>query len=49
MDFVVELFESSRYNAVMTVVDFVLKRAHFIPMHTTVTIERVTRLFFHHM
>ena len=49
MDFVVELFKSSRYNAVMTVVDFVLKRVHFIPMHTTVTIERVTRLFLHHM
>ena len=31
----------------MTVVDSVSKRAHFIPMHTTVTAEGAARLFLH--
>jgi len=43
----VELPLSSWYNAVMTVVDSVSKRAHFIPMHTTVTAEGAARLFLH--
>ena len=47
MDFVVELPLSSRHDTVMTVVDSVLKRAHFIPTHTTVTIEGTARLFLH--
>ena len=41
IDFVVELPESSRYNVVMTVVDFVSKQAHFIPTHTTIIAEEV--------
>ena len=36
VDFVMELPLSSRHDAVMTVVDSVLKQAHFIPTHTTV-------------
>jgi len=47
MDFVVELSESSKYNTIMVVVDSVLKRAYFIPMHTTVTMEGAVRLFLH--
>ena len=47
VDFVVELPLSSGHNAVMTVVDLVLKRAHFIPTHTTVTAEGAARLFLH--
>jgi len=47
VDFVVELPLSSGYDAVMTVVDSVSKRAHFIPTHTTVTAEGVARLFLH--
>jgi len=31
----------------MTVVDLVSKRAHFIPMHITVTVEGAARLFLH--
>jgi len=47
VDFVVELLLSSGHDAVMTVVDSVSKRAHFIPMHTTVTVEGAARLFLH--
>ena len=47
IDFVIELPLSSSHNTVMTVVDSVSKRAHFIPTHTTVTAEEVARLFLH--
>jgi len=47
VDFVMELPLSSRHDAVMTVVDSVSKRAHFIPTHITVTVEGATRLFLH--
>jgi len=47
VDFVVELPLSSGHNAVMTVVDSVSKRAHFIPTHTTVKAEEAARLFLH--
>lgn len=49
MDFVVELPESAGYDAVMTVVDSVSKRVHFIPTNTTVTAEGAARLFLHHV
>jgi len=45
VDFVVELPLSSGYDAVITVVDSVSKRVHFIPTHTTVTAEGAARLF----
>jgi len=47
VDFVVELPLSSRHDAVMTVIDSVSKRAHFIPTHMTVTAEGAARLFLH--
>jgi len=47
VNFVVELPLSSGHNAVMTVVDSVSKRVHFIPMHTTVTAEGAAWLFLH--
>jgi len=47
VDFVVELPSSSGHDAVMTVVDPVLKRVHFIPTHTTVTAEGAAWLFLH--
>jgi len=46
---VVELPESSGHDAVMTVVDAVFKRVHFIPTHTMVTAEEAARLFLHHV
>jgi len=49
VDFVVELPESSGHDAVMTVVDSVFKRVHFVPTHTTVTVEGAARLFLHHV
>ena len=49
MNFVVKLPELSEYNVVMTVVDSVSKRAHFILTHTTVTAESIMRLFLHHV
>ena len=47
MDFVVELPLSSGHDAVMTVVDLVLKQAHFIPTHTMVTAKGAVWLFLH--
>jgi len=47
VDFVVELPLSSGHDAVMTVVDSVLKRTHFIPTHTMVTAEGAAQLFLH--
>jgi len=49
VDFVVELPESSRYDAVMTVVDSVSKRVHSVLTHTMVTAKGVARLFLHHI
>jgi len=46
---VVELPESSGHDVVMTVVDAVSKRVHFIPTHTTVTVEGAARLFLHYV
>ena len=40
VDFVVELPLSSGHDTVMTVVDSVSKRAHFIPTHTMVTVVK---------
>jgi len=45
MNFVVEFPLSSRHNAVMTMVDSVLKQAYFILMYTMVTVEGTARLF----
>jgi len=49
VDFVVEHLESSGHDTVMTIVDSVSKRVHFVPTHTTVTVEEAARLFLHHV
>jgi len=49
VNFVVELPESSGHDAVMTVVDSVSKKVHFVPTHMTVTAEGAARLFLHHV
>jgi len=47
VDFVVELPLSSGHDTVMTVVDSMSKRVHFIPMYMMVTVEGAARLFLH--
>jgi len=49
VDFVIKLLELLEYDAVITVVDLISKRVHFIPTHTTITAESTTRLFLHYM
>jgi len=49
VDFVVKLPESSGHDTVMMVMDAVSKRVHFIPTHTTVTVEGAARLFLHYV
>jgi len=49
VDFVVELPKSSGHDAIMTVMDSVSKRVHFVLTHTTVTAEGAARLFLHHI
>jgi len=49
VDFVVELLESFGHNAVMTVVDSISKRVHFILTYTMVIVEGAARLFLHHV
>jgi len=46
VNFIVEL-PSSGHDTVMTVVDSVSKRVHFISTHTIVTVEGAARLFLH--
>jgi hypothetical protein len=45
VDFIVELPESHGYNAIMCIVDSLTKRAHFIPMHTTINVEGTALLY----
>jgi len=47
VDFIVELPLSSGHDMVMTVVDLVSKRAHFILTHMTVIAEGAAWLFLH--
>jgi hypothetical protein len=45
VDFIVELLESDGHDAVMVVVDSLTKRAHFLPVNTTITAEGLARQF----
>jgi hypothetical protein len=45
VDFIVELLESHGYDAIMCIIDSLTKRAHFIPMHTTINAEGMALLF----
>jgi len=49
IDFVVELLESSGHDTVMTVMNSVSKRIHFVPTHMTVTAEGAARLFLYYV
>jgi hypothetical protein len=49
VDFIVELLESTGYDAVMTIVESVSKQVHFIPTNTTIIAKGATWLFLHHV
>jgi len=49
IDFIIKLSKYIEFDAVITIVDSVSKRAHFVFTHTTVTIENTARLFLHHI
>jgi len=49
VNFIIELPESAGFNVVMTVVDLVSKRAHFIPIQTMATIEGTVRLILYYV
>ena len=46
VDFVVELPDAHSYDAIMNVVDYATKWAHFLPTHTTVSAEGAAWLYF---
>ena len=45
VDFIVKLPESHGYDAIMNVIDSVSKVSHFIPTHTTITVEAKKRRY----
>ena len=45
VDFIAELPQSDGYDAIMVVVDSLCKRAHFLPVNTTITAEGSARKF----
>ena len=45
VDFIVELPQSDGHDAIMVVVDSLCKRAHFLPVNTTITAEGSARQF----
>ena len=49
MDYIVELPKSEGYDAIYVCVDRFTKMAHFIPTHTTVTVEQTAQLFYRHV
>ena len=49
VNFMVKLLESSGDDAIMTIMDSVSKRVHFVPIHTMVTAEGVAKLFLYYV
>jgi hypothetical protein len=45
VNFIVKLPKSHGYDTIMCVVNSLMKRAHFIPMHTTINVEGTALLF----
>jgi len=49
IDFVMELLESMRFDIVMTVVNSMSKRVHFVPSYTAVMVKDIAKLFLYYM
>ena len=49
VDFIVELLESNRKDAIMVVIDSVTKWSHFVSTVTTLTAARTTQLYLQHI
>src|ERR1700759_708833 len=49
VDFIVELPQSNGYDAILTVVDSLTKRVHFIPTFTTVDTSGLANLYLQHV
>ena len=49
MDFIEQLLKSSRYTAILVVVDCFTKQAIFIPTHDTITSADLSKLFILHV
>jgi len=49
INFIIELPKSIGFDTMMTIVNSVSKTVYFILTHTTVSMERVARLFLHHV
>ena len=49
MDFIVEPLKFAGFDIVITVVDLVFKRTHFISIHMIVTIKNIIRLFLYNV
>lgn len=49
IDFIVELPEVHGYDAIFTVVDLLMKRAHFVPTFTTIDAVGLAGLYLQHI
>ena len=49
IDFVMELLESMGFDIVMTIVNSVSKRVHFVPSYTAVIVKDIGRLFLYYI
>ena len=49
IDFVMELLESMGFDIVMTIVNSVSKRVHFVPSYTAVMVKDIGRLFLYYI
>ena len=49
VDFISELPNAHGYDAIMNVVDFMTKQAHFMATHTVVSAEGAAQLFLNHI
>jgi len=49
VDFIMKLPEFTGFDVVMTIIDSVFKKTHFIPIYMTITVEDAMRLFLYNI